>query len=149
MKRLLLLIATLSLGACNLDTAPDDNPSDPAHETFDPSLKIDLATMTKTTNGVYYKDLVAGTGTTLTNAQSIVMSFGAFVKTGAVFGTGDHVNLSVASMPAGLQEGMSGMKIGGERLIVIPSALGYGNSPFASVPPNSTLIYDVFVYSFQ
>ncbi|MEP6492746.1 MAG: FKBP-type peptidyl-prolyl cis-trans isomerase [bacterium] len=149
MKRFLLLVATMSLSACSLNTTPDAHPTDPATETFASTLNINISTMQKTTNGVYYKDLVAGTGAALTTAQQVTISFGAFVKTGAVFASGDHVPITVASMTAGLQEGMSGMKIGTERLIVIPSALGFGNSPFASVPPNSTLIYDVLLFSFQ
>ena len=33
------------------------------------------------------------------------------------------------------------MKVGGQRLIVVPSALGYGPNIAGPIPPNSTLIY--------
>jgi FKBP-type peptidyl-prolyl cis-trans isomerase len=35
------------------------------------------------------------------------------------------------------------MKVGGERIIVVPSALGFGTGGTLLVPPNATLIYDV------
>jgi FKBP-type peptidyl-prolyl cis-trans isomerase len=38
------------------------------------------------------------------------------------------------------------MHPGGERLLVIPSALAFGASA-GSVPPNSTVIYDIIVDS--
>jgi peptidylprolyl isomerase len=43
----------------------------------------------------------------------------------------------------GLDMGMRGMRVGGSRSITIPPRLGYLNRQQGSVPPNSTIIYDV------
>lgn len=52
---------------------------------------------------------------------------------------------------AGLDKGVVGMQPGGERRLIIPPALGYGAHGYggegtgSAVPPNATLIMDVFV----
>jgi FKBP-type peptidyl-prolyl cis-trans isomerase len=53
------------------------------------------------------------------------------------------VPISLDRTVAGLHDGMVGMRVGGVRKIVIPSALGYGNQPRSSIPPNSTLVFDI------
>lgn len=43
----------------------------------------------------------------------------------------------------GWEQGLLGMKIGGHRRLTIPPELGYGSRGQGSIPPNSTLIFEI------
>ena len=44
----------------------------------------------------------------------------------------------------GWDEGVAGMKIGGQRTLVVPADLGYGaRGAGNAIPPNATLVFDV------
>lgn len=148
MRRIVALVGALSLSAClnlNVDTpTASNNPSDPATETFASSLNINIATMQKTASGVYYKDVTVGTGDSLTTQTNVVVSYLILLKNGAAVAQQVNLSESLSNEPQGLRDGMVGMRVGGERILVVPSALGFGpRTDVPGVPPNSTLVYDV------
>ena len=150
MKRFLFLLATVTLAGCNLSTGPKVIPSDPATETFASSLGIDIPSMTKTTAGDYYKDLTVGTGAAVAGDALVGFAYVAYLTTGVAFTSGSIPSgKRLDQVILGLQDGMQGMKVGGRRLIVIPSQYAYSSGSFTdgstgvTVPPNSTLIFDI------
>ena len=148
MRRFVIAIAALGLVAC-LDTGTTDSsttsdPSDPATETFTGfSPPIVISQMTKTTLGDYYLDEKVGTGAVLEGPRIVVFSYETFLKTGLLVdqqvGAQTDLNLFVR----GLQDGMVGMRAGGERLVVVPSALAFGSFAKPPIPANATLVFDV------
>jgi len=52
--------------------------------------------------------------------------------------------LGVGRVIKGWDQGVQGMKVGGQRVLIIPSSMGYGARGAGSIiPPNATLVFDV------
>jgi peptidylprolyl isomerase len=96
------------------------------------------------------KDLVVGTGPVAKTTSTVVVKYvGASYTTGTDFtsstwSTGQPATFSLSQVVPGFKEGIVGMKVGGRREIVIPSALGYGKrgSPPA-IKPTEALVFVV------
>lgn len=155
LRRLALaaLLPLAALAGCSDEfdlVAPDIE-----NTTFASSLGVDIRASTRTTNGVYVRDLVVGTGAEATDGKRVAVRYTGYLKTGTLFDTNTDPGEALFSFSiapgggaiAGFIEGVKGMKVGGRRQIVIPPSQGYGNVPTGSIPANSILIFTVELMS--
>lgn len=54
---------------------------------------------------------------------------------------GEPISFPLDNLIPGWQEGIPGMKVGGQRLLVIPGELAYGESGAPGIAPNETLVF--------
>jgi FKBP-type peptidyl-prolyl cis-trans isomerase FkpA len=150
MRRFAIAIAALGLVACldtgTTDTSAANDPSDPSTETFTGfNPPIVISQMTKTSLGDYYADEKVGTGPALVGPQIVIFSYVTFLKTGLIVDQQLEVQQDLSQVVRGLQDGIVGMRAGGERVIVVPSALAFGSFAKPPIPANSTLVFDVVI----
>jgi FKBP-type peptidyl-prolyl cis-trans isomerase len=105
---------------------------------------------TTTASGLQYWDIVVGTGATAAPGNSVKVHYSGFLTTGQKFdssrdrGEPFSFPLGAGQVIKGWDEGVAGMKVGGQRQLRIPPELGYGAAGAGgAIPPNATLIFDV------
>jgi len=108
-----------------------------------------------TPSGLKYVDITEGTGPLVKTGDHVTVTYVGKLIDGTKFdasadhppGTFDYVQ-GVTSLISGWTEGTSTMKVGGERKLIIPPQLGYGQEGAGdAVPPNATLIFDIKLIS--
>ncbi|MBE9052143.1 FKBP-type peptidyl-prolyl cis-trans isomerase [Nostocales cyanobacterium LEGE 11386] len=101
-------------------------------------------------SGLKYVELEEGTGATPEPGQTVVVHYTGTLEDGTKFDSSRDRNrpfefkIGVGQVIQGWDEGLSTMKVGGRRQLIIPSELGYGSRGAGGViPPNATLLFDV------
>jgi peptidylprolyl isomerase len=96
-------------------------------------------------------DIVVGTGPEVQPEDTVTLHYvGANCSTGTIFDSsytrGEPAIFELDGLIRGWQLGIPGMKVGGQRLLVIPPDLGYGaQGRPGSIPGNETLVFFVSV----
>ena len=143
MKRLLLPILGLLLaGACGGD---DNSGPSLAPTTSAPYSQTDLVVGTGALAGPGSLVTVAYTG--WLHDSSRTDAKGAQFDSNAAF----TFRLGTGAVIRGWDQGVSGMRVGGQRRLVIPPDLAYGNQspPGSIIPPNATLVFDITMNNVQ
>ena len=113
---------------------------------FTPVKKTDLLQCT---------DLKVGTGALATATSKITANYtGAVASTGVIFqssldNAGQPFTTTLDKVIPGWADGIPGMKVGGERRLLIPSAYAYGPSAQPGIPANSDLVFDITLLAVQ
>ena len=103
------------------------------------------------------KDLVVGKGAAANPSATVLVQYvGVLYSDGKQFDSswdrGKPVSFSLKKVVRGFTEGIGGnddgvapMKIGGRRIMIVPSEMGYGDKGIGDgmVPPNATLVFVV------
>lgn len=116
---------------------------------FADDLDIDLDAMTRTESGLYYEELEAGSGLAAREGHVLETHYTGWLTTGEEFGTSRDgspyvFQLGRHQVPRGIEEGVTGMRIGDVRRLVVPPSLGYGpRGQPPTIPPSATLIYEI------
>ena len=109
---------------------------------------------TTTASGLQYEDTTVGNGAEAAKGQQVAVHYTGWLYNdgvqGAKFDSSRDRNdpfifgLGASMVIKGWDEGVQGMKVGGQRTLIIPAALGYGARGAGGViPPNATLKFDV------
>jgi FKBP-type peptidyl-prolyl cis-trans isomerase FkpA len=155
-RPVLLATAAFLLAGCNGSndgiTVPDDNvyTADPATSSYAAALNVTISSMTKTASGLYYKDLVTGTGATAAAGYTVRVAYSGWLVNGQQFDTTDgkvpayfEFLLNAGHVIKGWDEGVQGMKVGGRRQLVLPPGLAYGENGSGSIPGNAVLVFEI------
>jgi len=141
---ILIILISMTLMAC---IEGDENTPSP-EKTDSPS-----ATVT-TESGLQYIEIEEGTGLQPQTGDTVKVHYTGTLEDGTEFDS------SVGSDPAifafgidplipGFTEGIGMMKESGKAKFIIPPELGYGDQDSATIPANSTLIFEVELLSVQ
>ena len=109
---------------------------------------------TTTASGLKYDDVTPGEGAIAAAGMSVTVHYTGWLTDGVIkgkkFDSSKNRNdpfvfsLGAGQVIKGWDEGVQGRKVGGTRLLTIPSDLGYGARGAGGViPPNATLLFEV------
>jgi FKBP-type peptidyl-prolyl cis-trans isomerase FkpA len=140
----LVLILALATAACGGGTDTPTSPSTPA------------ATFAQT-------DLVVGSGAEATAGRTVTVHYTGWLydpaqpeNKGRQFETSRGRSpfafvLGAGRVIAGWDRGVVGMRVGGQRRLILPPDLAYGRtgSSDGTIPPNASLVFDVEVLDVQ
>lgn len=101
-----------------------------------------------TATGLQYEVLVAGNGPVAQAGQTVSVHYTGKLEDGTEFDSsigGDPITfqLGTGGVIPGWDEGIAGMQVGEQRILIIPPELGYGPQDYGPIPGNSTLTFEV------
>lgn len=108
-----------------------------------------------TPSGLQYEDIKVGTGPEAKAGMKVTVHYTGWLKsrdgsTGKKFDSSRDRDepfrfpLGMGQVIQGWDEGVQGMRVGGVRRLIVPSALGYGmRGAGSAIPPNATLLFEI------
>ncbi|KAL1815893.1 hypothetical protein DCAR_0520223 [Daucus carota subsp. sativus] len=124
--------------------------------------KIPESEYTTLPNGLKYYDLKVGNGAEAVQGSRVAVHYVAKWKSitfmtsrqGMGIGGGTPYGFDVGqsergNVLKGLDLGVKGMKVGGQRLLIVPPELAYGSKGVQEIPPNATIELDVELLSIK
>jgi len=139
-------VAMLSLTACG------GGGSDSGAPTLPPVTTPPMTTPSATNPAALIKtDIAIGTGAEAVSGKKATVTYTLWLYDGAKTEfKGKEIEsnqfafaLNGKAVIAGFEQGVTGMKVGGKRLVHVPSSLAYGSDSTTKIPANSGLVFEI------
>jgi FKBP-type peptidyl-prolyl cis-trans isomerase len=94
-------------------------------------------------------DVKFGIGQEVKSGDTVVVNYIGTLQNGTEFdnsykrGQTFSFKVGEGQVIKGWEEGLVGMKVGGQRMLVIPPEMGYGEQNIGPIPANSTLVFAI------
>lgn len=162
LARAAALAVSAGVLACGGVEPVEPEPPDIESLVFAPELGVDLAQMTLLASGLYVRDLVAGQGVRAGQQVGVRFNYQGWLHDGTPvdggvypidrFSPGAFINpfdgevyylIGSGQTIAAWDLGLDGMRVGGERQLVVPPRLAFGaaGSVDGRVPGNAVMVY--------
>jgi len=141
-----VVLCALAAGACSKEDG-NNLPTTPS-----PTVNVPFSTV----------ELRLGTGAEATVGRSATVNYtlwlynsagvdnkGSLIESTLAAGGRPYTFIVGTGVIPGFSQGVAGMRVGGQRRVVIPPNLAYGSQGTSGIPPNSTLIFEVELLSVQ
>ena len=96
------------------------------------------------------QDILEGTGSAqVKGGDTIIVHYTGYFLDGKKFDSSYDNNqpltivVGKGQLIQGFEQGVIGMKLGGQRRIIIPSSLAYGEQGSGAIPPNTPIAFDI------
>jgi peptidylprolyl isomerase len=143
-----IVMSSVLLTGCGdqeLNSSADNLPTVTTNQGEAPTIGAPTGDAPKT---LVIKDIIVGKGAEALPTSTMTVHYtlmtwsnGALIESS--WNSGSPSTFPLANVIVGWQQGIPGMKVGGRRLLVIPSDLGYGAQGGGPIGPNETLIFVV------
>lgn len=100
-------------------------------------------------------DVRIGTGPAATAGDTVTVNYIGSTRDGVQFDSsysrGEPFTFTIGEgrVIPGWEQGVPGMKVGGQRILIIPPEMGYGNRAVGPIEPNSILVFAVELLSIK
>jgi peptidylprolyl isomerase len=127
----------------------------PASPTSRPAVALASGTRTVTPSGLTIIEVKEGTGPAAKSGDIVAVHYRGRLYFGgdqfdSSYDRGSPIKFTISAdsgMISGFTEGVTGMKVGGKRELILPPQLAYGDRGQGKIAPNSTLLFDIELMS--
>lgn len=153
MRRLFCGMMMVVLAGCAAAAAEEGPAVAPESMTFAPALNVDFAAMQRLEGGLYIRDVREGAGRTVGRGDDVAVRYAGWLPDGTMVDANvapaapREFRLGDRQVIRGWDQGIVGMRVGGQRQLIVPPSLGYGRQPVGAIPASATLVFLVEVVS--
>jgi FKBP-type peptidyl-prolyl cis-trans isomerase len=118
-------------------------------------LKEKNITAKPSPSGIYYIEKIKGSGAKAATGKVVKVHYTGTLLNGTKFDSSRDRNqpfeftLGQGQVIKGWDEGIALMNVGGKATLIIPSNMGYNERDMGTIPPYSTLVFDVELIDVQ